>query len=109
MVNALVEGWGLSSSLDGCLGFQPGQGKDRQVRDLLARYRLAPSSVLFVGDAPRDFELVGATRVRFLGLHRDFAAAEFRGRGLASVANLAEFTRRWERWERWRASLSNAS
>lgn len=109
MVNALVEGWGLSSSLDACLGFQPGNGKDRQVRDLLARYRLAPCSVLFVGDTPRDFKLVGATGVRFLGLHRDFAAAEFRGRGLASVANLAELTRRWERWERWRASLSNAS
>lgn len=105
VVRAMVERWGLSLRVDECVGFEPGHGKDRQVRDLLDRYGLAPDSVLFVGDAPRDHDLVRPCGVRFLGVHRDFAASEFRCRGLASVSDLAEMTRRWTRWDRLRKSV----
>lgn len=37
------------------------------IRDLLARHRLAPESVLFVGDALTDYDAAAETGLRFLG------------------------------------------
>ena len=92
----------LEAWFDGCLGSEPGLGKARQVELILARHGIEPRKVVFVGDAPRDHELVRGTGVRFVGIHRLFDAREFRRRGLLSVDGLAGLTRSWERLERLR-------
>jgi CDP-L-myo-inositol myo-inositolphosphotransferase len=93
---------GLDSSFDDCLGYKPGRGKREQVELILARHQLEPRDVVFVGDAPRDHELLSGAGVRFVGVHRLFDAREFRQRGIASVDRLAALTRSWTRFERLR-------
>jgi 1L-myo-inositol 1-phosphate cytidylyltransferase / CDP-L-myo-inositol myo-inositolphosphotransferase len=90
----------LESRFDDCLGYEPGLGKREQVELILARHELEPAEVVFVGDAPRDHELLSGTGVRFVGVHRLFDAREFRRRGIASVDDLAALTRSWSRFER---------
>jgi hypothetical protein len=90
----------LESWFDDCLGLAPGLGKREQVELILAEHELKPEDVVFVGDAPRDHELMSGTGVRFVGIHRLFDAREFRRRGIASVASLEGLTRSWIRFER---------
>jgi 1L-myo-inositol 1-phosphate cytidylyltransferase / CDP-L-myo-inositol myo-inositolphosphotransferase len=90
----------LESKFDDCLGYEPGLRKSEQVELILARHQLKPREVVFVGDAPRDHELLSGTGVRFLGVHRLFDAQEFQRRGIPSVDNLAHLTRSWTRSER---------
>jgi phosphoglycolate phosphatase-like HAD superfamily hydrolase len=90
----------LESRFDDCLGYEPGLGKRDQVELILAKHELEPGEVVFVGDAPRDHELLSGTGVRFVGVHRLFDAREFRRRGVASVDDLAALTRSWTRFER---------
>jgi 1L-myo-inositol 1-phosphate cytidylyltransferase / CDP-L-myo-inositol myo-inositolphosphotransferase len=90
----------LEARFDVCLGYAPGLGKREQVQHILATHKLEPWEVVFVGDAPRDHELLSGTRVRFIGVHRLFDAQEFRRRGAASIDTLASLTRSWTRLER---------
>jgi phosphoglycolate phosphatase-like HAD superfamily hydrolase len=65
--------------------------------ELLAeRHGLSHDRVLFVGDSPRDAELLRRTGVHFVGVHRVFSADHFRLRGLQSVDDLAALTRLWQ-------------
>src|SRR5262249_44665321 len=50
--HAAIDDW-----FDDWLGFEPGFAKGEQVASLLERDRLDPDDVLYVGDAPRDYEL----------------------------------------------------
>jgi phosphoglycolate phosphatase-like HAD superfamily hydrolase/phosphatidylglycerophosphate synthase len=109
LVAAYLEHHGLHGRFDDCLGYRPGFGKDRQVAVLLDRHQLEPTQVLFVGDVPRDHELVERTGVRFVGIRRLFGKAEFRRRGLQSVPNLAALTRSWEQAERLERRVSAAA
>ncbi|MDQ3945676.1 MAG: NTP transferase domain-containing protein [Actinomycetota bacterium] len=109
LVAAYLEHHGLRARFDDCLGYRPGFGKDRQVAVLLDRHRLDPAQALFVGDAPRDHEVVEGTGVRFVGIRRLFGKAEFRRRGLASVPDLAALTRSWEQAERLERGVSAAA
>jgi CDP-L-myo-inositol myo-inositolphosphotransferase len=90
----------LDSRFDDCLGYEPGLRKREQVELILARHQIEPGEIVFVGDAPRDHELLSGTGVRFVGVHRLFDARDFRRRGIASVDNLAGLTRSWTRFER---------
>lgn len=109
LVAAYLEHHGLHGRFDDCLGYRPEFGKDRQVAVLLDRHQLEPAQVLFVGDAPRDRELVEGTGVRFVGIRRLFGKAEFRRRGLPSVPDLAALTRSWEQAERLERRVSAAA
>jgi CDP-L-myo-inositol myo-inositolphosphotransferase len=100
LVMSYLQSRGLDSSFDDCLGYAPGLGKREQVELILARHQLEPRDVVFVGDAPRDHELLTGTGVRFVGVHGLFDAREFRRRGIASVDGLAALTRSWTRFER---------
>jgi choline kinase/phosphoglycolate phosphatase-like HAD superfamily hydrolase/phosphatidylglycerophosphate synthase len=108
LVAAYLERHGLVGRFDDCLGYQPGLGKDQQVARLLDRHQLAPDQVLFVGDGPRDHELVEETGVRFVGIRRLFGKAEFESRGLPSVEDLAALTRSWKQAERLERRVSAA-
>jgi choline kinase/phosphatidylglycerophosphate synthase/phosphoglycolate phosphatase-like HAD superfamily hydrolase len=90
----------LEARFEDCLGYEPGLAKTKQVKLILARHELDPREVVFVGDAPRDRELLRGTGVRFVGIHRLFDAGEFRRRGILSVDGLAGLTRSWNRFER---------
>ena len=90
----------LEAGFEDCLGYEPGLAKTKQVKLILARHELDPREVVFVGDAPRDHELLRGTGVRFVGIHRLFDAGEFRRRGIPSVNDLAGLTRSWNRFER---------
>jgi len=92
----------LEAWFDDCLGYEPGLGKARQVELILARHGIEPQEVVFVGDAPRDHELLQGTGVRFVGIRRLFDAREFRRRGLLSFDGLAGLTRSWQQLERRR-------
>jgi phosphatidylglycerophosphate synthase len=90
----------LEGRFDDCLGYVPGLGKTEQVKLILAEHGLEAREVLFVGDAPRDHELLRGTGVRFIGVHRLFDPWEFRRRGIPSVDGLAGLTRSWKLLER---------
>ena len=75
---------------------------------MLRRHELDPDDVLYVGDSPRDYELVGSKGVHFVGLERSFARREFRRRGLASVADLRELIRWWKPSEQLRHQVEVA-
>jgi 1L-myo-inositol 1-phosphate cytidylyltransferase / CDP-L-myo-inositol myo-inositolphosphotransferase len=100
IVVSYIQRSALESRFDDCLGYEAGLGKREQVELILAKHELEPGEVVFVGDAPRDHELLSGTGVRFVGLHRLFDAREFRRRGIASVDGLAGLTRSWTRFER---------
>jgi phosphoglycolate phosphatase-like HAD superfamily hydrolase len=100
LVVSYLQSHALDSSFDDCLGHEPGLGKREQVELVLAKHELEPREVVFVGDAPRDHELLTGTGVRFVGIHRLFDAREFRRRGIASVDGLTGLTRSWTRFER---------
>jgi 1L-myo-inositol 1-phosphate cytidylyltransferase / CDP-L-myo-inositol myo-inositolphosphotransferase len=102
LVVSYLRSHALEASFDDCLGSEPGLGKARQVELILARHGIEPQEVVFVGDAPRDHELLKGTGVRFVGIHRLFDAREFRRRGLLSFDGLAGLTRSWEQLERLR-------
>ncbi len=86
---------GIDNAFDDFTGFEPGYPKNRQVELLIRRHGLAPDRVLFVGDSPRDADLLRCVGVRFVGIERLFARDDFRWRGLHSVRDLAALTRRW--------------
>lgn len=100
LVVSYLHSHALESRFDDCLGYEPRLGKREQVKLILAKHGLAPGEVVFVGDAPRDHELLRGTGVRFVGVHRLFDALEFRRRGIASVDSLASLTSSWIRFER---------
>jgi 1L-myo-inositol 1-phosphate cytidylyltransferase / CDP-L-myo-inositol myo-inositolphosphotransferase len=85
----------IETAFDDYTGFEPGCPKDRQVELLISRHELAPDRVLFVGDSPRDAQLLRRVGVRFVGVQRLFSRHEFRRRGLHSVRDLAALTRLW--------------
>jgi 1L-myo-inositol 1-phosphate cytidylyltransferase / CDP-L-myo-inositol myo-inositolphosphotransferase len=85
----------IEHAFDDYTGFQPGLPKERQVELLISRHRLAPDRLLFVGDSPRDADLLRRTGVRFVGVQRLFGREPFRERGLPSVDDLAALTRLW--------------
>lgn len=95
LVAAYLCGHGIETAFDDYTGFQPGCPKDRQVELLLSRHNLAPDRTLFVGDSPRDAQIVRRVGVRFVGVHRLFAREAFRRRGLHSIRDLAALTRLW--------------
>lgn len=100
LVLSYLRSHALEARFDDCLGYQPGLAKTKQVKLILARHQLEPREVVFVGDAPRDHELLTGTGVRFVGVHRLFDPREFRRRGIPSVDSLAHLTRSWSRFER---------
>jgi phosphatidylglycerophosphate synthase/phosphoglycolate phosphatase-like HAD superfamily hydrolase len=100
LVVSYLRSHALESSFDDCLGYAPGLGKREQVELILAQEEVAPAEVVFIGDAPRDHQLLRGTGVRFIGVHRLFDAREFRQRGIASVDSLESLTRSWTRFER---------
>jgi phosphoglycolate phosphatase-like HAD superfamily hydrolase len=96
----------LDAAFDDYAGFEPGCSKDRQVELLAERHGLSRDRVLFVGDSPRDAELLRRTGVHFLGVHRLFPADQFRLRGLQSVDDLAALSRLWHRDARRRMAVA---
>jgi choline kinase/phosphoglycolate phosphatase-like HAD superfamily hydrolase/phosphatidylglycerophosphate synthase len=100
LVVSYLQSRALDSRFDACLGYEPGLRKREQVELILAKHQLEPGETVFVGDAPRDHELLSGTGVRFVGVHRLFDARDFRRRGIASVDGLAGLTRSWTRFER---------
>lgn len=96
LVTAYLCAHGLNDDFDDYAGFEPGRSKDRQLELLVEQHGLSRDRVLFVGDAPRDAELLRRTGVHFIGVHRVFPADQFRHRGLHSVDDLAALTRLWE-------------
>jgi choline kinase/phosphatidylglycerophosphate synthase/phosphoglycolate phosphatase-like HAD superfamily hydrolase len=105
LVVSYLRSHALESSFDDCLGYAPGLGKRQQVELILAKHEAEPGKVVFVGDAPRDHELLSGTGVRFVGVHRLFDAKDFRRRGIASVDGLESLTRSWARFERLRRRI----
>ncbi|MCU0838706.1 MAG: HAD hydrolase-like protein [Rhodospirillales bacterium] len=59
------------------------------IRDLLARYGLAPAAVLFIGDALTDWRAAKETGVRFVGRAADGAENPFPA-GVTVIADLTE-------------------
>jgi choline kinase/phosphoglycolate phosphatase-like HAD superfamily hydrolase/phosphatidylglycerophosphate synthase len=106
LVAAYLDEHGLGPAFDDYVGFEPGCSKDRQVEMLVERHGLSRERVLFVGDAPRDAELLRRTGVRFVGVHRAFTADQFRRRGLLSVDDLTALTRLWEGDARRRLAIA---
>jgi beta-phosphoglucomutase-like phosphatase (HAD superfamily)/phosphatidylglycerophosphate synthase len=90
---------GLDANLDDWTAFGPGFDKHAQVASLLRTHDLDPRRVLFVADAPRDFELVRSSLVGFVGVRSTFGAKPFRDLGLDSVADLKQLRSRWARSE----------
>ncbi len=82
----------LEDWLDGCLGYRPGFGKDRQLESIVQDYHLRPEEVVLVGDSLRDHDFVKDKGIGFIGIHRMFDPQEFRQRGLVSASDLAAFT-----------------
>ena len=83
----------IAKAFDGYTGFEPGLPKDRQVERLIARHDLTPESVLFVGDSPRDADLLRRVGVRFIGVEHLFARDVFHRRGLDSMPDVAALGR----------------
>ena len=83
--------------LDGCLGYEPGFSKDKQIESILQQHRLKPDEVIFVGDSLRDHDYVKDQNIRFIGVQRMFDEEEFRRRGQMSIENLSTLTRLWDR------------
>jgi phosphoglycolate phosphatase len=106
LVTAYVCAHGLDDDLDDYTGFERGCSKDRQLDLLVEKHRLPRDRVLFVGDAPRDAELLRRTGVHFIGVHRVVSADQFRLRGLHSVDDLAALTRLWQRDTRRRRAVA---
>ena len=106
LVAAYLDEHGLGAAFDDYAGFEPGCSKDRQVELLAERHGLSRDRVLFVGDSPRDAELLRRTGVHFVGVHRLFPADHFRHRGLQSVEDLAALTRLWHRDARRRMAVA---
>jgi phosphoglycolate phosphatase-like HAD superfamily hydrolase len=100
---AYLDEHGLDAAFDDYAGFEPGWSKDRQVELLAERHGLSRDRVLFVGDSPRDAELLRRTGVHFVGVHRLF---QFRLRGLQSVDDLAALSRLWHRDARRRMAVA---
>lgn len=96
LVTAYLCAHGLDHDFDDDTGFERGRSKDRLPDLLVEQYGLSRDQVLFVGDAPRDAELLRRTGVHFIGVHRVFSADQFRHRGLHSVDDLAALTRLWQ-------------
>jgi phosphoglycolate phosphatase len=86
---------GIETAFDDYTGFAPGVPKDRQVELLISRHGLAPNHVLFVGDSPRDAQLMRRAGIRFVGVQHLFGGDAFRQRGLPSIPDLAALTRLW--------------
>jgi 1L-myo-inositol 1-phosphate cytidylyltransferase / CDP-L-myo-inositol myo-inositolphosphotransferase len=95
LVAAFLNRHGIAPAFEDYVGFEPGLPKDRQVELLIARHGLSADRVLFVGDSPRDAQLVRRVGVRFVGVQRLFERDVFRRRGLHSVPDLAALTRVW--------------
>ncbi len=108
LVTQYLEHTDIDTWFDEWLGLEPGFDKGEQVASLLRRHELDPDDVLYVGDSPRDYELVGSKGVHFVGLERSFARREFRRRGLASVADLRELIRWWKPSEQLRHQVEVA-
>ena len=89
----------LDAWFDDWTGFEPGFDKGEQVVSLLRRHGLDADDLLYVGDTPRDHELVASKGVHFVGLERSFPRPEFRRRGLRSVADLRQLVRWWRHSE----------
>ncbi|MGH3478030.1 MAG: NTP transferase domain-containing protein [Nocardioidaceae bacterium] len=60
---AYLDEHGLDAAFDDYAGFEPGWSKDRQVELLAERHGLSRDRVLFVGDSPRDAQLLRRTGV----------------------------------------------
>jgi phosphoglycolate phosphatase-like HAD superfamily hydrolase len=106
---AYLDEHGLDAAFDDYAGFEPGWSKDRQVELLAERHGLSRDRVLFVGDSPRDAQLLRRTGVHFVGVHGLFPADQFRLRGLQSVDDLAALSRLWHRYARRRMAVAAAT
>ena len=64
----------LAGWVESVSGYRIGQDKSAQIDATLTRQRLAPESVLFVGDSWKDYVLAQEKNMRFIRICRDSAA-----------------------------------
>jgi len=74
-------------------GWRPDHPKVAQLRAWAAAIGVAPSNVLFVGDALRDAAIARAAGVRFVGLSRPGHPDAFAGSGVPVVTSLTDLAR----------------
>ncbi len=89
----------INDWVDGCLGYEPGFEKDRQLGSILEQHGLEPEEVILVGDSLRDGDFAEHKGVQFIGIRRIFDERAFQQRGLSSVEDLTALTRLWEQSE----------
>ena len=65
----------LDAWVESVSGYRMGQDKSAQIDATLTRQRLAPESVLFVGDSCKDYVLARGKNMKFIRICRDSAAS----------------------------------
>ncbi|MCH7670297.1 MAG: NTP transferase domain-containing protein [Acidobacteria bacterium] len=94
----------LATAID---GWRPDHPKAEQLAEWAALIGVAPSDVLFVGDAMRDAAIAEAAGLRFIGLARPGHPDSFAGSGIAVVTSLAAVAHQVVRARRLPVSVGN--
>ena len=93
LVHRFCQRHGLSELATTIDGWQPGHPKAEQLAEWAALIDVAPSDVLFVGDALRDAAIAEEAGLRFVGLARPGHPDAFAGSGITVVTSLAGLAR----------------
>ncbi len=107
LVQRFCQRHGLSELATVIDGWRPDHPKSEQLAEWAALIGVAPSDVLFVGDAMRDVAIAEAAGLRFIGLARPGHPDSFAGSGIGVVTSLAAVAHQVVRARRLPVSVGN--
>jgi len=109
LVQQFCDRHGLSELPATIDGWRPDHAKAQQLTDWASSIGVAPSDILFVGDARRDAAIAEEAGLRFVGLVRPGHPDAFAGSGISVVTSLTASTRQVLRAKRLPVSIDHGT